>query len=600
MTVGMWTRSGVRRRATVAGVALLTLLTSALGSPSQALDQEIGASGPDYTGAYLDPTGSKPQSKLWFHDGSWWGVLFQKQGARFNIFRLDPTGWVDTAVTVDGRVNSRSDALWDGTHLYLASHRYSVTSGSGYPANLLRYSYDTAARRFLPDAGFPVRINNYKTETLVIDKDSTGTLWATWVQQGRVYVNRSLGDDTLWGVPFPLPVAGATVSSDDISSLVAIGGSIGVMWGNQLDDAYYFAVHRDGDPPALWQATETALGGPGRADDHLNLTADSTGRVWAVVKTGLHSGNDPLIVLLVRASDGTWVNHTVATNRYSHTRPIVLLDEEQRLVHVLVTGPQAPSTNGQSGGNIFRKSASMDATSFVDGVGTPVMHIPGQPSLDNVTSTKQRLTAASGLVALAGSEPLKRYWYADSRAAETPAQSSTTTAAPPTTTSVTTTTVPAVRTSLVFGPTADSRVEEAAPDKNLGLAGLLNTNAAPGIGQESYITFSPAGLSGTVTSAQVRVYVSYGSVDGPGIYSTSSLWTERGLTWNNKPARSETALADVGAISAGTWIEYDVSSVVTGDGTYSFALAQASWDSTGVNSREAAVNRPQLVIGTTP
>lgn len=597
MTVGMRTRSGVRRRATVIGVALLAVVTSALGSPSQALDQQIGASGPDYTGAYLDPTGSKPQSKLWFHDGSWWGVLFQKQGARFNIFRLDTaTGWVDTAVTVDGRVNSRSDALWDGTHLYLASHRYSVTSGVGYPANLLRYSYDPVARRFLPDAGFPVRVNNFKTETFVIDKDSTGTLWATWVQHGRVYVNRSLGDDRLWGDPFPLPVAGAIVSNDDISSLVAMEGSVGVMWGNQLEDVYYFAVHRDGDPPALWQATETALGGPGRADDHLNVTADSTGRVWAVVKTGLHGTNDPLIVLLVRALDGTWVDHTVATNRFSHTRPIVLLDEERRLVHVLATGPQAPSTNGQSGGDIFRKSASMDATSFVDGLGTPVMHVPGQPSLDNVTSTKQPLTAASGLVALAGSEPLKRYWYADSRAADTPAQTSTTTTA----SSTTTTTVPAVHQSLVVGPTADSRVEEASPDRNLGLAGLLNTNAAPGIGQEFYITFSPAGLSGTVVSAQVRLYVAYGSVDGPGIYSTSSLWTERGLTWNNRPDRSSTALADVGAIGPGTWIEYDVSSVVTGDGTYSFALAQVSWDSTGVNSREAALNRPQLVIHTTP
>jgi hypothetical protein len=592
----MWTRSGVRSRATVIGVALLAVLASALGSASQALDQQIGASGPDYAGAYLDPTGSKPQSKLWFHDGSWWGVLFQKQGARFNIFRLDTaTGWVDTAVTVDGRVNSRSDALWDGTHLYLASHRYSVTSGFGYPANLLRYSYDPVGRRFLPDAGFPVRVNNFKTETLVIDKDSTGTLWATWVQQGHVYVNRSLGDDRVWGDPFPLPVAGTIVGNDDISSLVAMGGSVGVMWGNQLDDAYYFAVHRDGDPPGLWQATETALGGPGRADDHLNLAADSTGRVWAVVKTGLHGDNDPLIVLLVRALDGTWINHTVATNRFSHTRPIVLLDEEQRLVHVLATGPQAPSTNGQRGGDIFHKSSSMDATSFVDGLGTPVMHVPGQPSLDNVTSTKQRLTAASGLVALAGSEPLKRYWYADSRAAETPAQTSTT-AAP----STTTTTVPADRQTFAVAPTADSRVEEASPDRNLGLAASLNTNGAPGFRQESYITFSPAGLSGTVTSAKVRFYVSYGSVDGPGIYATSGTWTERGLTWANRPPRSETALADVGAIGPGTWIEYDVSSVVTGDGTYSFALAQISWDSTGVNSREAAVNHPQLVIHTTP
>ena len=39
-------------------------------------------------------------------------------------------------------------------------------------------------------------INSARSETLVIDKDSTGKLWATWEQGGQVWVNRTTGSDT--------------------------------------------------------------------------------------------------------------------------------------------------------------------------------------------------------------------------------------------------------------------------------------------------------------------------------------------------------------------------------------------------------------------
>ncbi len=37
--------------------------------------------------------------------------------------------------------------------------------------------------------------------TLVIDKDSTGKLWATWTQSNQVYVNRTTAGDASWGTP---------------------------------------------------------------------------------------------------------------------------------------------------------------------------------------------------------------------------------------------------------------------------------------------------------------------------------------------------------------------------------------------------------------
>jgi hypothetical protein len=46
-------------------------------------------------------------------------------------------------------------------------------------------------------ADFPLQINDYSTETLTIDKDSSGALWATWVQESSVYVDSTVGGDAV-------------------------------------------------------------------------------------------------------------------------------------------------------------------------------------------------------------------------------------------------------------------------------------------------------------------------------------------------------------------------------------------------------------------
>ena len=45
-----------------------------------------------------------------------------------------------------------------------------------------------------------------------------------------------------------------------------------------------------------------------------------------------------------------------------------------------------------------------------------------------------------------------------------------------------------------------------------------------------------------------------------------------------------------------TWVEYDVTPFVTGNGTYSFTLATTSNDGIDFYNREAATLRPELVV----
>src|SRR5688572_33191769 len=78
-----------------AGAALLVLLASSLGA------QDIGFEGPGFSGAGSTPTESKPESKLWHNDGTWWGVLWST-GNGFRIHRLNFTthAFVHTGVAI--------------------------------------------------------------------------------------------------------------------------------------------------------------------------------------------------------------------------------------------------------------------------------------------------------------------------------------------------------------------------------------------------------------------------------------------------------------------------------------------------------------------
>jgi type II secretory pathway pseudopilin PulG len=202
------------------------------------------------------PTGEKPQSKLWYNDGIWWADMFDVASNSWRIFRLDTSrqAWVNTGTALDPRPGSWADTLWDGTHLYVASAGV-VAANAADSARLYRYSYSAATKTYSLDAGFPATIVSGGMEAIVMDKDSTGHLWATWTRNSQVYVNTTNGDDSAWGTPFVLPVAGTTVDPDDISSVVSVKGRIGVMWSNQVANAMYYSEHADGASPTSWSAS---------------------------------------------------------------------------------------------------------------------------------------------------------------------------------------------------------------------------------------------------------------------------------------------------------------------------------------------------------
>jgi len=432
------TLSGFLAAALVAATAAVLPLSAPV---AMAAAGDYGVQDQSYTGAVNAPTADKPQSKLWFAGGLWWADMFDTVSGTWHIFQLDRASqvWTDTGVPIDSRPNTSADTVWDGAHLYVASHVVATSSltsihlsQGGNPARLYRYSYAAATGKWSLDPSFPSQISSNSSESLTLDKDSTGKLWATWTQvsgnatagyKNAVYVNGTTTSDLTWGVPFVVPVAGANPSVDDISALVAFGrNKIGILWSNQLTDRVYWAIHVDGAAIGTWRGG-TAAADTYIADDHLNIKSvqsDSQGRVYAVVKTSLDASptstpSSPQVNVLIYApATDTWQVSTFGTLADCHTRPMMMIDDQHSLIHVFATAPtEAGCVYTGEPGTIYEKTASMNNPVFAPGRGTPVIRDSSSPNMNDPTSTKQSVSSASGLIVLASNQATKRYWHAD-------------------------------------------------------------------------------------------------------------------------------------------------------------------------------------------
>lgn len=418
-------RRRLRRTAPrIVGLALFVVIVGALALPS-ILRSEAGVSGTSRGIGSVDfsyqaagvkaPTGRKPEAaKLWVHDGSWWGVLFDRSRDAYMIFRFDweADTWVPTGTMIDDRNASRADVISEGRYLYVVSGGIDPTSAK-HRAVLSRYSFDPARREYRLDAGFPFAISEAGAETFVVDIAQDGRLWVTYTRGSQVYVTHSIGSDRDWMKPFPLPIQqSGDLTPDDISAVVAFDGGVGIMWSDQKDGAMYFASHRDGDDDDTWQFS-TAIQGPGLADDHMNLKAlhdDPAGQVFAVIKTSINDSPDadpdrPLVMVLVLKRDGTWDQHLVGRVADDQTRPLLLIDAEHRQLIVFVSAPCC------SGGQIYFKSSSLDKIRFTYGLGTPFMDVGPNGKINNPTSTRQNLGSETDLLVIASDDESNRYLH---------------------------------------------------------------------------------------------------------------------------------------------------------------------------------------------
>ncbi|MCA1708070.1 MAG: DNRLRE domain-containing protein [Actinobacteria bacterium] len=152
---------------------------------------------------------------------------------------------------------------------------------------------------------------------------------------------------------------------------------------------------------------------------------------------------------------------------------------------------------------------------------------------------------------------------------------------------------------------ADTYVNSTTPDTNYGTSGQLDVDNSPV--RRTFIKFTVSGIpiSEAVTAAKLRLHVdniSNGGSPNGGIVQTmsSSSWSETAVTWNNQPSIDGTPLGSLGSVLPNSWYEVDVTSRVTGNGTFSFGLTSSSSDGAYYDSRETGATAPQLVVTADP
>ncbi|MGH8972545.1 MAG: DUF7594 domain-containing protein [Acidimicrobiia bacterium] len=144
-----------------------------------------------------------------------------------------------------------------------------------------------------------------------------------------------------------------------------------------------------------------------------------------------------------------------------------------------------------------------------------------------------------------------------------------------------------------FGAEADAKVVQGSPTTNFATSSL-DVSRTPVV--ESYVRFTVSNLTGVVQKATLRLFAFNGSNKGPGVYRSDPVWSETGINWNNRPVRTSGRLANGGRVTTNSWVDFDVTATVTGNGTYSFNVATDGKDDVQFNSREASTNKPQLFL----
>ncbi len=428
----------------IAAAIAVTLIATGIAAASTPVtngyrDQAFG-------GGAFRPTSDKPQSKLWYTNGQWFAGMFLNKTtappkSEFRIHRLDEAthSWVDMGDVIDTRDQSTGDYLFDANALWVAS-----TYPTNGPAtiddgiNIFKYIYTPASNTYAVAPGFGatgITIPGTRggttttggSSSVTIDRDSTGRLWAAWSVFTEVRYSTSVDGGLTWTNPVKVPTQGTNTvkeagATSDIASVIEFGDNVGIGWSDHdgfpttADNGYYFSVIAEGADPTVagnWSLEKLptlVVGAPNEvADDHLNFKAHSNGTVYMVGKTGKDTAgcatnqNQPLVPFFRRTTAGVWSTHLVGTVGDCNTRPQLVISEELNTAWVFLTSP-----NG--GGVVYVKSAPLSGPGALvfrgtaDTTiqrGTPFIRSATETAIDDPTTSKHPVSAASGIVVLA-------------------------------------------------------------------------------------------------------------------------------------------------------------------------------------------------------
>jgi len=148
------------------------------------------------------------------------------------------------------------------------------------------------------------------------------------------------------------------------------------------------------------------------------------------------------------------------------------------------------------------------------------------------------------------------------------------------------------RAASVFTPTADTYVDASKPGTNYGASTSMRIDASPV--RTAYVRFDVTGVGGP-SPASLQLYFLSSVSQVISVHAVAdTTWNELAMTYATAPQLGP-ALDSVTSVGSGTWVSFDVSAAIAGDGPVSFGVTTSGTTAARISSREGS-NPAQLLV----
>ena len=479
----------------------------------------------------------------------------------------------DRLEVVDSEVDETTGAGYHGVNLWQSTRSGTVT-GTG---TTLAYSKEPTGLGYDPGSDTLFISDDGKKRVWVVKPGSDGRFGSpddvvTFVDAGA-YGSTDTED------PEFDPATGHLFFLDGVGTEVYDIDPVNGVFGDGNDTMTHFDVGKFG--PSDWEGL-----GSDPANGTLLVGARKTKQIFEVTKTGSlvrtidASGISGMKFLsglaMAPASNGSgqmnyWIVDRAVDNG-SNSR-----ENDGKIFEISVGGSSAPSisgfspSSGPAGSSVTVNGAGFTGATDVTFNGTSV----GPGNFTVVSDIQITATVPQGA---------------------TTGKISVTTPGG-TATSSTDFTVAGSGSTMTFGPDADTFVRSDNPTAHPGSKASFTVDNSPI--KHGLLRFTVSGVgSSTIQSVTLQLFCLDASDKGGDVYWVpDNSWQEKTVNWNTEPAADPTLRASLGAVSANTWYDVDLGSLVTGDGTYSIRMASTSSNAAGYSTKEGVTgSSPQLVV----
>jgi hypothetical protein len=353
------------------------------------------------------------QSKVFFHDGTWWAIALEAVESDWYIWKFEAATSTWNMATL---VNTSSSYQIDAVLEAAANRLHLILSHKSKPKfQRLTYSNGTWSL----DVGFPVSLNDFPNSDglnpLSLVQAKNGELWLFRVAGNNLQAKRSTTGGATWSAAITLKSGLTTASgvTDAAAFSAATGDYVGVAYGETAAAGSKFGVllHHDGDSETTWTDESAGLtfSGSERATNEISLTADDAGRLFLLTQNVGATGANPNNTLYRRDTNGAWQAFSVnpAGNGINWKHPAIAVDDNNNVLYLL--GINVANGQGEY------KSCQIGDEATLAAAAVTTLFATGNPPPDGFTDLSvpaaSNFTGATSLVVCVDNPPAKDIWY---------------------------------------------------------------------------------------------------------------------------------------------------------------------------------------------